>query len=251
MEIIERAKAAGIRAVNVAFSGGKDSIATLDLCVKHFDHVAAYHMHMVRGLSWEEQPIAWAEKTFGIKVIRLPSPFLSMLLRQATFRHVTVASRTCPRIQPKDIDAYVRSKTGFRWIATGERARDSLERQAYIKHTEGVDHKRGRFYPVGFWREQDVSAYLQIHRLPTPKQYTFTDSDIFKQRGAKKREFGGFQLDTIAFIRETLPDDYAKIRKVFPLIEGQYTRWLLLKESNGQESSETPTRTPQTSDAEA
>lgn len=225
LEVIERAKAAGIRSCIVAFSGGKDAMVTLDLAAKHFDRVEAYHMHFVKGLSWEEQPIRWAERQYGIKVLRLPNWALCRLFRCMSFRHPTQGSKEAPIIRPRDIYAAVRKTFGLSWIATGERASDSLERQAYIKNCGGVQEQWQRFFPVGFWREQDVASYLLRHNLPTPAQYNFAESAEFKARGGKRKEFGGFQMETIAFIRQHKPDDYAKIRRMFPLIESQYVRW--------------------------
>ena len=225
LEVIERAKAAGVRSCIVAFSGGKDSIATIDLAAKHFDRIEAYHMHFIKGLSWEEEPIRWAEKHYGIQIARIPNWVLCRLFRCMSFRHPTEQASKAAILRPADIYAYVRKRFGIDWIAAGERASDSLERQAYIKNCNGVQEQWRRFFPVGFWREQDVMSYLMRHNLPTPSQYNFAEASEFKVRGGKRREFGGFQMDTIAFIRQNKPEDYAKIRRMFPLIESQYVRW--------------------------
>lgn len=232
LDVIQRAKAAGIRECIVAFSGGKDSIATIELCARHFDRVEAYHMHLVRGLSWDEEPIRWAEKEYGIKVLRVPHWIIGRLCRDNNFRHPTQASKKAPLVKPRDIYDAACKYFEIRWIATGERCRDSLERQAYIKNCEGVQRDWHRFFPVGFWREQDVVSFLLRHGLPTPSLYNFAESEVFKERSGKRREFGGFQMETVAFIRQERPDDYAKIKAMFPLIESQYVRWRALCEQD-------------------
>lgn len=252
--VIHRAQSAGVREAIISFSGGKDAIVTLDLCSKAFSRVEAYFLYLVPELSWEEESLRWAERHYGIKIRRLPHPSLTALMRESTFRHGTTAGTKCPRLTQAHLDTYVRKEFGIQWIATGERCRDSLERQAYIKECGGIDRlddqeqrdrdalfiqthgrakkdkkPRHRFYPVGFWREQDVLSYLTRHRLPVPKMYHFSDDAFFKQRGEKKRDFGGFQMDTVAFVKERLPADYARMLRVFPLLEAQCVRWEMLK----------------------
>jgi phosphoadenosine phosphosulfate reductase len=271
MCVINRALENGIREVVVAVSGGKDSIVTLDMCLKHFDRVDAFHLHIVKDLSWEEKSLQWCERFYGIKIRRFPHPVLSRLYREATFRHGTNQATKMPVLKPAELDNAIRSMTGIRWFARGERTQDSLERKAYITETGGIDRlddewqrnrddeferqhgrrkseKRSRYivWPIGFWREQDVLSYMQQHRLPIPAMFSFASDEFFQQRGKKaRREFGGFQLDTVAFIRERFPDDYEKIRKAFPLIEAQFVRWQIFKRRHDEELERAKNEVPE------
>lgn len=258
--VLRRASAAGIEEVLVAFSGGKDALVTLDLCSKHFKRVEAYFMAIVpqiqgkqiRALPHEEKQLQWAERRWGLDIHRVPHPWLSRLIRDATFRHATNQSLNCWQIKAADLDAYLRKKTGIEWIAAGERAQDSLERNAYIRETGGIDRldddeqqqrdaeyesKKGqakkkisprrRLYPIGFWSDSDVLSYLARNRIPTPAVYQLADQDHFNRRG-KRREFGGLQMDTVAYMKDHMPEDYAAIKRMFPLIEAQVVRWKAL-----------------------
>ena len=44
--------------VLVSFSMGKDSIVTLDLCMKYFKHVQPFFMYLVPGLKFQDEALA-------------------------------------------------------------------------------------------------------------------------------------------------------------------------------------------------
>jgi phosphoadenosine phosphosulfate reductase len=55
--------------VLVAYSGGKDAMCTMDLCVRTFKHVEAFYMFLVPGLEHIQTAIEFAKTQWGIKVI--------------------------------------------------------------------------------------------------------------------------------------------------------------------------------------
>lgn len=224
LEVINRAKAAGIEEVLVAFSGGKDAIVTLDLCMRHFKRVEAYFMAVVPGLSYEEKPLRWAERHYGIEILRMPHWVLSRLFRESTFRHPTRQSRDISIVKPRHVENAARKHFGIKWVAAGEKTCDSPQRNAYIRKSKGVEERRGRIYPVAYWSDTAVMSYLSMHRLPTPEQYFILDRESDSQ-------FGGFGMESMSAVRQKYPADFEKIKQVFPLIEAQVVRYNLKKKS--------------------
>jgi 3'-phosphoadenosine 5'-phosphosulfate sulfotransferase (PAPS reductase)/FAD synthetase len=119
-----------------------------------------------------------------------------------------------PIVKIKDVENYVRQKTGMEYVATGERANESVERNAQFKQHGGVDHKRKRFYPCCWWRAQDIFSYMTLHDIPIPPDYKIN----------AKRSIGDLWVDNMVGIKERFPADFAKIREVFPLIDVQILR---------------------------
>lgn len=188
--------------VIVGFSGGKDSIVTLDLCMRYFEHVHAYFMWMVPGLSFQEKTLRWYEGKYGIEIERLPHFEVSNFLRYGTFRDIDF---TVPVVSVSDYYSYLRGETGYTWIAAGERAADSIVRRAMILHTGSVDAKRGRLYPLAYWRKRDVMRYIKLHRLylpPDERQFGFS--------------FRALEPRQLMFVRDRYPEDWERIQRFYP-----------------------------------
>ena len=197
--------------VLVGFSGGKDSIVTLDLCFKYFKTVKAFFMYLVPNLEFQEKMLNWYENKYNTKIIRLPHFEVSNFLRYGSF---TIFDLDVEIISINDIYNFLREKTGINWIAAGERCADSIVRNAMIKNSGSIDYKRGRFYLLAYWKKQDVLQYIKYKKLYlSPEQ---------KQLGFSFRSLSGRE---IKIIKERYPKDYEKILKVYPFIGAGVKRY--------------------------
>ena len=198
-------------AVIVGFSGGKESIVVLDLCMKHFKRVVPSFMYYIPGVSFQEKQLRWYEDKYGIEIIRIPHFELSSLLRYGTFRNIDL---TVPVLGLNDIYEWMRFTYGIYWIAAGERSGDSVVRGAMIKHSGSIDDKRGRFFPVAWWTKKEILDYIHFKKL-----YLGADSRTFGT------SFEGVTTRSFIYLKEHYPSDYERALQIFPLAEGAIARY--------------------------
>lgn len=207
--------------VLVAFSGGKDSVVTLDVCMRYFAHVEGFFMYQVRGLSFQESILRYYEDKYGIPIHRIPHFELSQWLRYGLFR---MYDFDCPIVGVKETYDYMRDNTDIWWIAAGERIADSVWRRAMIKSSGTIDSKRGRFYPIAEWNKADVQAYIRQRRLRVGVES--------QKLGFSFRSFMGKDLIKI---QAAFPQDYAKIKQWFPLVDASIIHHKMQGAHNGRQ----------------
>lgn len=160
--------------VIVGFSGGKDSIVTLDLCFKYFKRVVPFFMYLVPDLEFQENMLRRYEERYNTEIIRIPHFECSNFLKYGSF---TMADWSVDIVGITDTYEYLRQKTGIYWIAAGERCADSIVRNAMIKKSGSIDHNRGRFYPLAYWKKNEVLQYIKYRKLylsPEQKKLGFS-----------------------------------------------------------------------------
>lgn len=197
--------------VIVAFSGGKDSIVVLDMCMRYFKRVVPFFMYYVPRLSFQERQLQWYEQKYGIQIERLPHFELSSLLHCGAFRNEDL---DVPIVGLTDIYEWMRNKYGIYWVAAGERSADSVIRGAMIKKSGSIDAVRGRFYPVAWWTKQEILQYIKLKKL-----YLAADS---RRLGTS---FDGVTTHSLMMLKEHFPTDYEKALRLFPLCEGAIMRY--------------------------
>jgi len=204
--------------VLLAYSRGKDAIASWLVLRDHGIDVVPYHLYLVPDLEFVQESIDWAERFFGTKIVQLPHisfwRMLDDLLYQPPDR-VAAINELNPRAPSYlQIDNEVRDITGAidaDWTATGVRATDSMTRRgSFMKygHIRTAADGRRTMFPVWNFRKSDVM-------------------DIIKQRGARlpvdydmwKCSLDGITAQFLIPLRKHYPADYRRILEWFPLAE--------------------------------
>jgi phosphoadenosine phosphosulfate reductase len=198
--------------VLVAFSGGKDSVVTLDLCVKHFATVQPFFMYHVPGLSFQDRELAWAEQKYGVEIIRLPHFDTARLM--ATGAYNAAGDQSVAKLKITDIYDHLRKQTGIHWISAGERIADSIVRRAMIVKSGTIDAGRGRIYPVAHWRKAHVLAYIKTNNLRVSEEARILGHSFRDLRPA-----------VLYAVKQQYPADYEKIIAMYPFAEAGVKWW--------------------------
>ena len=202
----------------VAFSGGKDSVVTLDLCARYFKRTHVYFMYIVPDLSFQEANLRWYEAKYGIEIERVPHFMISEWLRLGVFRRPDF---TVPNVSITDVYTYERITSGMWWLAAGERIADSIVRRAMIKKSGSIDEKRGRIYPVAHFSKADVVRYIKHHNLKLSPESRWLG-----------HSFRSLEPQEMMLVRQHYPADYEKIRACYPLVDASIKQYELKQYEN-------------------
>ena len=173
--------------------------------------VVPFFMYLVPGLEFQEKMLRWYENKYNTEIIRVPHFEVSEFLKYGSF---TLYDHDIDIVGITDSYEYIRQQSGIHWIAAGERCADSIVRNAMIKQSGSIDYKRGRFYPIAYWKKNDVMQYIKHKKLYlSPEQ---------KKLGFSFRSLAGSEL---AVIKENYPEDYKKILKIYPFAEAGVVRY--------------------------
>jgi len=210
----------------VAYSGGKDSLATLDLCVRSGRQVEAFLMYFVPGMDYTQYWVDYAWKRWRVKV-RLYQHFtISYFLRRGVFRSAPDPSFPSSKIE--DVIAKAREDSGIEWVGFGYKLIDSLQRRGWWKRfaETGCDESTHRFAPLLHWNNTEVKAYLSRRGIPCP--------------GIDGKRSTGIALtpDCLEWLRDEWPEDYKRVLRIFPFAEAQADRAPGIREHKARERAE-------------
>jgi len=224
--LLDKVRATGHTKIAAALSGGKDSIATLDLCIQYFGqkNVHPFYLYWIKDLECENAILNKIQHFYKDmpQIVKIPHYGLAEFLRNCTGRSLTpsIIERLGPKSMwtAKKTEKVARMKTGAKWIAGGHRISDSLHRRGMLHQCSGFwqygEKTREpiyRVYPIYKWSSHNVFSYLKERHLPTP--------DMF---GNNYNKASGIELTNPVFIshlQRHYPNDYARVKHLFPFIE--------------------------------
>lgn len=195
-------KAAEHDACLVAFSGGKDSLVTLDLCAAAFRRVEIFTFHHVRGVPVLEEAVAAAVARWGVKSHWFH--YLDAVYAKANgdFCFPVQALADVPEIDLAGYYDFIRQETGIPLIATGCRSKDFWQRAQMIR----AGTLPG-WHPIADWSKHDVLAHLANKRIPLPPN--------------SHERTNGVSLATssVLWLYDHCREGYEALRREFPFIE--------------------------------
>lgn len=209
------------RTVLVAFSGGKDAIAT-ELALQDAGVTTELvYLFYIPGrrpghtLKFVEQGLTDLEQALGKPIHRYPHPsfyrWLNNFVFQPPERCEVIEAARLPTPDYKVMWALIRRELGLpedTWVADGVRAADSIVRRAsFTRHgiLKPRDHKVS---PIADWLKSEVLDRIAAAGIGLPIDYQWFD-----------RSFDGIDRRFLGPIRDHAPDDYQRILDWFPLAD--------------------------------
>lgn len=214
------------RPVLVAFSCGKDSIATEIALQRSGVETKLAYLYGVPGqqrgcpLNFVEDSLKYFEDVWQKPIARYPHPSfyrkLNNLVFQAPENIQTIMEMNLPTPDYADMWAIIREDLGVdedTWVADGVRASDSLVRRAAIKKHGPMKKSNLKVSPIWDWLERSVYGVIKDAGIKLPIDY-----ELFG------RSFDGIDYRFLKPIYDNLPDDYEQILKWFPMAEMELIR---------------------------
>lgn len=189
------------------YSGGKDSIALLNLMAPHFQEIICVFMYFVKDLEHINIFLRDALMRYpNVTLIQVPHWGLTHVLR---------AGLLCPRqnikaLTVKDIDESLRIKFKINYTFYGMKKSDNLNRRLMLNTYQngGTISTTNKVYPLADWSKNDVLRYIKLNRLPQPIRYSSLSSNGIT-----------FDISVLLYCRQYYPNDLNLILKTFPLAE--------------------------------
>lgn len=190
--------------IAVGFSGGKDSLAVLDMCTRTFSRVEAFCMVLVPGLECIESALYAAEARWKIPVRQVPHWVSYKLVRNSVMAFPNRSAQALPDVRLRDVYDYVKVELNSPFIASGAKRSDSAWRRWYLSNTA---HYTDLLYPLLEWNKVEVLAYLAARKIPVPE--------------SSGRNATGVDLTTpsLLWLHERHPEDFRRLCEHFPFAE--------------------------------
>lgn len=197
------------------YSGGKDSLAVLDLIKDRFSKIYCIYLYLVKNPEYMQEYFLLLKKHPNVELIQLPHPILAGALNNGVFQVASASKSRGVEISFTDIERYVMAKTSSRIFFYGYKKIDSLSRRsmfnALLEDCIVVTKaKTIQCFPLGYWKGSEVRSYLKHRGINKTQTTTNTHSSGMN-----------FKPENLLWLKDNFPTDYVRLRNTFPLIDGR------------------------------
>ena len=221
----------------LAFSTGKDSIASWLQMRKYFKRVIPFYKYCVPGLQFVEDSLKYYEDFFGCRIYRLPSPGFFRWMRYGTdqtpdrlkyiFENLWVSKDEYTDETICDILRFNLGLPGNTYVGVGVRMADSPIRRTSIRTHGAVNHNKRSFFPVYDWLKEDLLREIDAAGVKLPADYI-----VFGNT------FDGLTYKYMKPMSEYYPEDFKRVLEWFPLAELEIARYEGLDKINTRRPTE-------------
>lgn len=203
------------------FSCGKDAIASYIQLKRYFHTIVPIYHYLHPDLDFINKSLSYYEDIMGKKIIRVPNQMLYKHLNSGLFQTKKswnhVIKMAIPNFDNDDVNGYVKDDLNLDQsilTAVGVRAADSLNRWRTINKYGAVNEKRQTFYPVYDWDIERLVKEIKQAKIKLPVDYKIWG-----------KSFDGLDYRFIKPLKDHFPNDYEKLKELFPLIDVEILRY--------------------------
>lgn len=212
--------------IAVAFSYGKDSLATYLSVKDEFKRVVPFFREFVPGMQFIERRLAYYEDILGTHIVRVNHVNFFRMIRHALWqpphRIPMIDAMNIPDVDYKQINQLVFADQGLPpdvFTAAGVRAADSPQRRATAKSRGAINWNERVFWPVWDLSHAEVGDMLRKHNIKLSPEYEWWGTS-----------FDGLRRFFLKDIREHWPEDYDLILQYYPFADMEFRRYELKDE---------------------
>jgi hypothetical protein len=207
----------------LSLSRGKDSVAMWVACRPYFKRIVPIHMSYLPGLHFVEDYLDYLEDKLGSKIVRMMHNNTITALREFIYQPperwplLDALDSHWPRFYWFD-KARVALKQQLdlpehAWGGFGIRTEDSMLRGFVLNKYGPLNFERHEFKPIWDWPLARVLSTIRDAGIKLAVDYKFMD-----------RSWENFDYKYLVNIERFFPEDFARIKKIFPMVEAEFAR---------------------------
>lgn len=192
--------------VAVGYSGGKDSMVTLDLALRFFPKVYPYFLYLVPDLHQDQRVFDYCKQRFGLEVLKFPDwHFINAVHNMSYCDYNEELAVEDALLDERKLFDWIKAETGATLLMNGQKKADGAFRRRYIANTKKT--QQDVYRPLKNWLRWEVLSYLKMRDLPVKEGSAADNSGI------------GLHTTEVLYLYDNERHDYELLKTYFPYIE--------------------------------